>query len=182
VAEASPIDGPAFCPECGAALVVAERAPRCPDCGYFRFRNPVPGVAVVVQDEHGRVLLGRRAFGRYAGLWCIPCGVLEWGEDVRDGARREFLEETGLDVRVREVIAAHSTHHAPVVVAGRSYPERWAVGIWFRGEPVGGYLHPADGELSALEFVDPAAPPPLAFPADALVLAQLLAGAGRVSG
>jgi hypothetical protein len=34
-------------------------------------------------------------------------------------------------------------------------------------------LYPVDGELDALEYVDPAAPPPLAFPTDALVLAQL---------
>lgn len=27
-------------------------------------------------------------------LWCIPCGRLEWDEDVRRRAERELLEET----------------------------------------------------------------------------------------
>lgn len=117
--------------------------------------------------------MGRRAFGRYAGAWCIPCGVLEWGEDVREGAARECLEETGLEVEVGDVLAVHDTHHLPAVVGGRSYPERRTVGIWFRGWAKGGSLHPADGEFTELAYIDPRQPPPLAFPADGLVLQQI---------
>ena len=43
-------------------------------------RYPTVGVAVILRDAQGRVLMGRRAQGRYAGLWCIPCGRLEWDE------------------------------------------------------------------------------------------------------
>ena len=38
---------------------------------------------------------------------------------------------------------------------------------------VGGELHPADGEFTEVGYFDPATPPPLAFPTDALVLANL---------
>jgi ADP-ribose pyrophosphatase YjhB (NUDIX family) len=117
--------------------------------------------------------MGRRAGGRYAGLWCIPCGVLEWGEDVRDGARRELLEETGLESTVGEVLAVHTSYHPATVRGERSYAERWAVGTWFRGEVTGGHLHPADGEFTELAYVDPHQPPPLAFSSDGLVLQQL---------
>lgn len=130
-------------------------------------RRPTVGVAVIVRDESGRVLLGKRAVGWGTGEWCIPCGSLEWGEDVRAGAERELLEETGLRARAGEVVAVHSNFHDP---------ERLTVGVWFAGEDVEGEPVPADGELSEIRYFDPGEPPPLAFPTDALVLAQLAAG------
>ncbi len=129
-------------------------------------RRPSVGVAVIVRDARGRVLLGKRAVGWGTGEWCIPCGSLEWGEDVRAGAERELLEETGLRARAGEVVAVHSNFHDP---------ERLTVGIWFAGEDITGEPVPADGELSEIRYFDPAEPPPLAFPTDALVLAQLAA-------
>ena len=156
----------AFCPDCGQRLVenTAKPYPNCLECGFVRYRNPVAGVAVVVRDEHGFVLMGQRASGVYAGLWCIPCGYVEWGEDIREAAKREFLEETGLLVDTHEVVAVHSNFHNPKMLT---------VGTWFRGTVTGGELHPVDGENAELAFCDPAAPPPLAFPTDALVLEQL---------
>lgn len=127
-------------------------------------RYPCVGVAVVVRDEAGRVLMGRRAQGRRAGLWCIPCGRLEWGEDVRAGALRELKEETGLEAWITGIAAVHSNFHDP---------EDSSVGIWFHGEVVSGTPHPADGEFAEVAYFEPGAPPALAFPTDALVLAEL---------
>lgn len=155
-----------YCPECGTGLRREGGRPVCPACGYVRYRNPAVGVAVVVRDEDGRVLLGRRASGAYAGLWCIPCGYVEWDEDVRDAAIREFAEETGLTVSLGKVIAVHSNFHNP---------RQHTVGIWFEGHHPSGQLQPSDGELDALAFVEPSHPPPLAFPTDAIVLADLAA-------
>ena len=158
----------AYCPRCGVALAFGRRGgrehPWCTSCGYVRYRNPAVGVAVVLRDSEGRVLLGRRATGAYAGLWCIPCGYVEWDEDVRAAARREFREETGLDVQTGEVVAVHSNFHDR---------EKQTVGVWFAGEVVGGVLQPDPSELIAVAYFDPALPPPLAFPTDALVLRQL---------
>lgn len=127
-------------------------------------RYPTVGVAVIIRDAGGRILLGRRAHGRYAGLWCIPCGRLEWDEDVRAGAVREFKEETGLDVKLGEVAAVHSNFHDI---------ERQTVGIWFWGEVTTGEPHPADSEFSELGWYAPGEPPELAFPTDAVVLRDL---------
>jgi 8-oxo-dGTP diphosphatase len=52
-------------------------------------------VSGIVIDDHGRALLIRR---RDNGRWEPPGGVLELGESIHDGLRREVREETGLDV------------------------------------------------------------------------------------
>lgn len=53
-------------------------------------------VAGVVVNDRGEVLLIQR---RDNGHWEPPGGVLEFGESIRDGLRREVREETGLDVQ-----------------------------------------------------------------------------------
>lgn len=160
------MNGWQYCPACGRRLGDGPVDPTvpCPGCGHREVRYPGVGVAVIVRDVAGRVLLGRRAGGRRAGQWCIPCGRLEWGEDVREAAVREFREETGLGVVLDGVYEVHSNFHDP---------DRLTVGIWFRGHVVGGAPGPADGELSELGWFDPAQPPELAFPTDALVLRRL---------
>jgi 8-oxo-dGTP diphosphatase len=58
----------------------------------------------VLVDGSGRVLLVRRGHEPYAGRWSLPSGRAEPGEDVREAASREVLEETGLDVEVDELL------------------------------------------------------------------------------
>ena len=162
-----------YCPDCGGALFFdyrgGERRPMCPACGFVRYRNPAVGVATVVREADGRILLGRRAGGDYAGQWCIPCGYVEWDEDIRTAAIRECAEETGLQVELGGVVAVHSNFHNR---------DKQTVGVWFAATVTGGELHPADGELTELGWFDPSEPPaPLAFPTDRLVLDQLAAGA-----
>jgi 8-oxo-dGTP diphosphatase len=52
----------------------------------------------------GRALLVRRGSAPLEGQWSIPGGMLEVGETLREGVRRELLEETGIEVRVGELI------------------------------------------------------------------------------
>jgi ADP-ribose pyrophosphatase YjhB (NUDIX family) len=64
---------------------------------------PMVGVGgVVVQD--GRALLIRCGTEPLKGEWSIPGGMLEIGETLVAGVERELLEETGLRVRVIELI------------------------------------------------------------------------------
>jgi len=65
--------------------------------------RPLVGVGGVVISE-GRALLVRRGGPPLEGQWSIPGGMLEVGEALREGVRRELLEETGVQVRVGELI------------------------------------------------------------------------------
>ena len=157
-----------YCPRCGRALDTRVRGgrprPTCAACGFVHFRNPAVGVAVVLRDADGKVLLGRRSAGGNVGQWCIPCGYVEWGEDIREAARREFREETGIDVAIGDVCAVHSNFHNP---------DSLTVGIWFYGQAQGGQLQASDDLDQAGWFAPDAPPEPLAFPTDRLVLAEL---------
>jgi 8-oxo-dGTP diphosphatase len=65
--------------------------------------RPIVGVGGVVIED-GRVLLIRRGHPPMEGQWSIPGGTLEVGETIADGVRRELAEETGVLVRVGELI------------------------------------------------------------------------------
>jgi 8-oxo-dGTP diphosphatase len=65
--------------------------------------RPVVGVGGVV-IENGRALLIRRGSEPLLGQWSIPGGTLELGESLESGVVRELKEETGLTVRIVEMI------------------------------------------------------------------------------
>ncbi len=164
-----------YCPHCAAQLERADvgrrTRPRCPACGFIHWRNPGVGAAVVVRDAAGGVLLVKRGpEATRSGLWSVPAGFVDYGEDVRAAAARELLEETGLEARIGEVLHVASNFHDPA---------KLTVGVWFAGEVVGGELRPGDDAVDA-GFFPPADPPPLAFETDREFLAWL-AGPGATA-
>lgn len=65
--------------------------------------RPIVGVGGVI-IENDRALLIRRGSEPLRGEWSIPGGTLELGESLQEGVARELREETGLEVRVLELI------------------------------------------------------------------------------
>lgn len=65
--------------------------------------RPVVGVGVVVWKD-GEVLLIRRGKSPMRGRWSLPGGRQELGETVREAAVREVREETGLEIRLGELL------------------------------------------------------------------------------
>ena len=157
---------------CSAELTTRDMAGgerrACAECGYVHWRNPGVGAAVLVRDGAGRVLLIRRAPGSTKpGWWAIPAGYVDYGEDVREAARREMQEETGLIVEVGEPVFVASNFHDPA---------KLTVGIWFAGTVTGGVLEAGDDadEVGYFALDDL---PPLAFDTDTALLDSLREGA-----
>ena len=71
----------------------------------------------VITRADGRVLMARRPAGKaMAGYWEFPGGKIDPGEDPVEAARRELLEETGLDGGEFEPLAivVHDYAEAPL--------------------------------------------------------------------
>ena len=65
--------------------------------------RPIAGVGVVVLGAKG-VLLVKRAKPPRQGQWSLPGGAQKLGETVFEAARRETLEETGLEIEILGLI------------------------------------------------------------------------------
>lgn len=74
------------------------------------------GVAIVIRDEQGRILLERRSD---CGLWGLPGGRIEPGESISEAVIREAREETGLEVNVIRLMGVYSEAKDRIV----SYPD-----------------------------------------------------------
>lgn len=159
-----------FCPRCGGQLSLEETLslsrPKCVDCQRIFYQNPIVGVAAIIISDK-KILLGRRN-GSYRDMWCIPCGYVEYYEDVRDGLIREIKEETNLDIALGEVFNVHSNFHNPA---------QHTVGIWFLTAEYHGALTPGD-DIEELNFFSTAEIKKhnltLAFPTDILILNELV--------
>jgi ADP-ribose pyrophosphatase YjhB (NUDIX family) len=153
-----------YCPFCGTELTLNEKGgrqrPACSSCGFVQFRNPVPGVVVVIEKD-GRVLLGKRRGGFGAGKWGLPQGYIEFHEDFISAAIREVREETGLEVEVRAILN---------VVSNLLSPALHTLAVILLADVVAGELRAGD-DLETLEWISLSGPlPEMAFEADARII------------
>lgn len=88
-------------------------------------RNPFPTVDVIVERGAGSVLLVRRSNPPLG--WALPGGFIDYGECAEDAARREVMEEAGVNVLLTDLLGVYSApdrdprHHTlTVVFVGRS--------------------------------------------------------------
>lgn len=65
--------------------------------------HPLVGVGSLIHDRDGRVLLIKRRFEPNKGKWSLPGGLLETGEALVEGAKREVREELGVEIDAEEL-------------------------------------------------------------------------------
>lgn len=116
-----------FCVACGAEvetrLAFGRPRPVCPACGRIHFRDPKVAAAVMV-ERGGEILLVRRANVPEQGKWTLPAGFVDANEDPAAAAVRECKEETGLGVRISELMdvihAPEYEHGASIIILYRA--------------------------------------------------------------
>jgi 8-oxo-dGTP diphosphatase len=102
--------------------------------------RPVVGIGGVLIED-GRTLLIKRGTEPLLGQWSIPGGTLELGESLQAGVAREMLEETGLEVRVLDMIEAFDrifTDPATASAEGKPRPKYHYVIVDYLCERVSG--------------------------------------------
>lgn len=70
------------------------------------FRHPVTGTSIIPILPDGQIVLVRR---RDNGLWALPGGMVNWGQDITTTVQRELAEETGLELlKIRRLVGIYS--------------------------------------------------------------------------
>ena len=115
------------------------------------YKNPIPAADVIIEVEDRIVLVRRK---NPPEGWAIPGGFVDVGETVENAAVREALEETGLSVRLVELLGIYSEpsrdprfHTISVVYVGNA-----------QGKPEG-----SDDAAEARLFSESDLPSPIAF-------------------
>jgi 8-oxo-dGTP diphosphatase len=78
-----------------------------------RFRA---AVAAIIFNEQGQILLFKHTYRKFE--WGLPAGGLEHREQPRDAIQREFMEETGMEIKVERLLTALSAredHHISMI-------------------------------------------------------------------
>lgn len=149
-----------FCPGCAARLETADvegtERPVCAGCGRIVYYDPKVAASTVVERE-GEVLLVRRGVEPGLGLWSLPGGYVDRGEVVERAAEREVAEETGLTVRVTDLVGVFSDAGNPVIL------------VTYDSHVTEGRLTPGP-EIMELGYFPLDGLPPLAFPRDRQIL------------
>ena len=161
--ERQPGAGFRYCPRCATELARATEAERaaCRRCGYVDYRNPLPGVVVLVADGP-RVLLGKRSDRSFqGGKWALPGGFIEYEEDFLSAALRESREETNLEVRIVSILSVVSNFLAPGL---------HTLVVVLLAEACGGEAHAGDDFVELAWYEHPGPLPPMAFPADTHII------------
>ena len=79
----------------------------CGECGFVFYLGPKL-VAGAIFELDGNIVLIQRAIEPGYGKWTFPGGFVERGERAEAAAEREVLEETGLEIEVREIVGLYT--------------------------------------------------------------------------
>jgi 8-oxo-dGTP pyrophosphatase MutT (NUDIX family) len=132
----------------------------------------IPGVAAVIHDRTGRILLQQNTGNN---TWSLPAGSIEPGETPAQAVVREVWEETSLKVRPIKILGVFGGENFRYTYTNGDLVEYLVV--LFRCEPIdiSDRLSGRDGETADLQYFHPADLPalPIEYPIDLLVDREL---------
>lgn len=133
-----------YCAQCKSELNISGAYPKCESCGAVYYKNSKP-TSGILPIKDGKVLLSKRAIEPFKGAFDVIGGFLENGEHPTDGVIREAKEETGLDIKPREILGIYIDTYGK----GGDF----TLNIHYIGEIVGGEMKPMD-DVSSLHWVN----------------------------
>lgn len=125
----------------------------------FGYDYPRPALTVDVvlatREQHPRVLLIRRGKDPFKGRWALPGGFVDENERLIDAAKRELVEETG--VEIGELVQLYTAGDP-----GRD-PRGWTVSVVFLARVADPPAAAAADDASEVRWFPLHQPPEMAF-------------------
>ncbi|MCE1248339.1 MAG: NUDIX hydrolase [Firmicutes bacterium] len=147
-----------YCPVCAGELETRMMEDKerlvCTKCGYVLYENSKPCTAVLVEDN-GRVMLTRRGIDPFRDWWDLPGGFLENGEEPVEGAKRELMEETGLEIEVLDLLGIEVDTYGDYGI--------YTLNFHYLSKPIGGTASPKSDVAEIRWFLPDEIPENIAF-------------------
>jgi ADP-ribose pyrophosphatase len=106
-----------YCSHCGSSKLHQKKPTEdthkrivCDQCARVHYHNPTIICGCII-EQGDKVALCLRAIEPQKNTWTIPAGYLEFGESTEAAAQREALEETGMEVEIRELYSVFNVQH-----------------------------------------------------------------------
>ena len=114
-----------FCPMCKTKLRIKliedKKRLSCNNCGWIRYRNPLPVAQCVARNKEGKTVIIKRDVQPGKGHWALPGGFIEGGENPRKACLRDLKEETGWKGKVMGLLGVYTQKdelYGPVIIIG----------------------------------------------------------------
>ena len=133
-----------FCPRCKFKLKSTPDSFKCKSCGSRIYKNSAPTASIlIIKDD--KVLLAKRGLEPFKDKYDIVGGFLKNGEDPITGVLRETMEETGLKIKILDLLGIYVDTYGK---GGES-----TLNINYIGEIISGKMKAAD-DVAELEWFD----------------------------
>lgn len=96
-----------YCPSCKTTLKhQSKKTTSCPKCNFIFYNNPATAVVILLTNDKGEVLLGKRRGEPQKNYWDNPGGFVDAGETAEQTVIREMKEETGLKIEIVDYLGS----------------------------------------------------------------------------
>ena len=100
-----PLEKFKFCPACGSEEFKIDtfKSKKCEKCKFNYFYNSAGAVPIIIKDKENNYLFVRRKYNPLKGTLDLPGGFIDFGETAENCAVREVKEETGIDIKEKDL-------------------------------------------------------------------------------